>query len=96
MNANEIWSLDFSSQYHSRKWEDGVTLFLEGENSIFLISSFAAFVLSKFKHGQYSFQELLDLVRIDYPDDPLDTLSQLLDNTLSGLSQRAILIRTRL
>lgn len=96
MSINESWSLDFSSQYHSREWEDGVTFFLEGENSIFLINPFAAFLLSKFNYGKYSFQELFDLMQADYPDESIDTLSQLLDSTLAGLSQSGILIRTRL
>ena len=96
MDVNEVWNLDLSSQYHFREWDDGITVFLEGENSIFLINPFAAFLLSKFNRGQYSFQELLGLVCIDYPDDPLDMLSKLLENTLVELSQRAILIRTRL
>lgn len=96
MSVNESWSLDLSSQYYSREWEDGVTLFLEGENSIFLINPFAAFLLSKLNYGQYSFQELFDLVRVDYSSDPVDTLGQLLKNTLAGLTQRGILVRTRL
>ncbi|MDT8383077.1 MAG: hypothetical protein RRB22_01535 [Gammaproteobacteria bacterium] len=109
-SANERWSLDSSSRYHFREWEDGVTVFLEGENSIFLINEFAAYLLGKFRHGQHSFQELLELVRVDYASDPVDTsvhtpvnintpietLAPLLENTLAGLSQRGILIRTRL
>lgn len=111
-SANERWSLDASSRYHFREWEDGVTVFLEGENSIFLINEFAAYLLGKFRHGQHSFQELLELVRVDYASEPLDVpddtpintpvdtsvkaLGLLLENTLAGLSQRGILIRTRL
>ena len=96
MYNNDSWSLDPSSQYHCREWTDGVTVFLEGENSIFLINSFAAYLLNNFNCDQQTtFQELLDLVRIDYPDDPLDTISQLLENTLAGLSQHGILISTR-
>lgn len=115
-SANERWSLDSCSRYHFREWEDGVTVFLEGENSIFLINDFAAYLLGKLRHGQYSFQELLELVRVDYASDPLDVLddihddtpintpvdtsvkalASLLDNTLAGLSQRGILVRTRL
>lgn len=95
MSANEIWSLDSSSHYHFREWEDGVTLFLEGENSISLISPFAAYLLSKFNHGQHSLQELQDRVRCDYPEDSLETLSQLLKNTLAELGKRGIVIRTR-
>jgi len=95
MCNNDSWSLDSSSQYHFREWNDGVTVFLEGENSIFLINSFAAYLLNNFNCDQHTFQELLDLVRIDCPDDPLDTLSQLLENTIEGLCQHGILIRTR-
>ena len=96
MYNNDSWSLDPSSQYHCREWNDGVTVFLEGENSIFLINSFAAYLLNNFNCDQQkTFQELLDLVRIDYPDDPLDSISQLLENTLAGLSQHGILISTR-
>lgn len=95
MQGQVSWDLDRSSRYHSCEWEDGVTLFLEGENSISLTNPFAAYLLSKFNTGQQSFQDLLNLVRADYPDDSLDTLSQLLENTLAGLSQRGILIRTR-
>lgn len=95
MQANISWDLDRSSQYYTHEWGDGVTLFLEGENSIFLINPFALYLLGKFNHGQQSFQDLLDLVRIDYPDDSLDDLTQHLENTLVGLSQRGILVRTR-
>jgi len=96
MQVQIRWDLDRASEYHIREWDDGVTLFLEGENSISLISSFAAYLLSKFSDGQCAFQDLLDLVRIDYPDEPLDDLSWLLEDTLEGLSQRGILIRKRL
>lgn len=96
MQANISWDLDRFSQYHFREWEDGVVLFLEGENSISLINGFAAYLLIKFNSGQQSFQTLLDFVRIDYPDDSLDDLSNLIENTLVGLSQRGILVRTRL
>ena len=96
MSNNDSWSLDSSSQYHFREWNDGVTVFLEGENSIFLINSFAAYLLNNFNRDQQkTFQELMELVRIDYPDDPQDTLSELVENTLAGLSQHGILIRTR-
>ncbi len=96
MQADIYWDLDHSSQYHSREWDDGITLFLEGENSVFLISPFAVYLLSKFNQGQQSFSGLLDLVCTDYPDDSKDTLSRHLENTLVGLSQRGILVRTRL
>ena len=96
MYNNDSWSLDPSSQYHCREWNDGVTVFLEGENSIFLINSFAAYLLNNFNCDQQkTFQELLDLVRIDYPDDPLDTISQLLEKTLAGHRQHGKLISTR-
>ena len=94
MQAHITWDLDRSSQYHTREWDDGVTLFLEGENSIFLVNPFAVYLLDKFKNGQHSFSELLDLVRIDHPDDSEDTLNLILENTLVILSQRGILIRT--
>ena len=90
------WGRDRASQYHFYDYEDGVALFLEGENSVSLINSFAAYLLRKFDSSSYSFQELLDLVQVDYPDEPIETLSQLLDSTLAGLSQSGILIRTRL
>ena len=95
MSENESWSLDLSSQYHFREWHDGVTLYLEGENSIFLINLFASYLLNKLNCRQQSFQQLLDLVRADYPDDPPDSVSQLVENTLAELRQRGIIIRTR-
>jgi hypothetical protein len=95
MQAHFSWDLDRASQYHFREWEDGVTLFLEGENSIALINPFAAYLLDKFARGRQSFQDLLDVVCADYPDESLDTLTQLLENTLAGLTQRGILKRAR-
>ena len=95
MSVNESWSLDLSSQYHFREWHDGVTLFLEGENSIFLINPFASYLLNKLNCRQQSFQQLLDLVRADYPDDSAGSVSQLVENTLAELRQRGILVRTR-
>jgi hypothetical protein len=95
MQALICWDLDRASQYHLHEWEDGVTLFLEGENSIALINPFAADLLSKFKQGPQSFEALLELVRLDYPQEPPANLSQALEHALEGLSQRGILIRTR-
>lgn len=95
MQAQISWDLDRSSQYHFREWDDGVALFLEGENSISLINDFAAYLLIKFDNGQQSFQGLLELVRTDYPDDSIDDLSQRLENTLIELGKRGIVIRTR-
>ena len=95
MQANISWDLDRFSQYHFREWEDGVALFLEGENSISLINDFAVYLLIKFNSGQQSFQNLLDCVCIDLPDDSPNELKQLLENTLAALSQRGILVRTR-
>ena len=95
MNDRVFWGLDPASQYHFHEWEEGTALFLEGENSISLINPFAAYLLSIFNNGQYSLQELQDIIRVDYPDDPVETLSELLKNTLAGLSKRGILIRTR-
>jgi hypothetical protein len=96
MQALITWDLDRASRYHTRVWEDGVSLFLEGENSISLINPFAAYLLGKFEEGPHSFQALLDLVRLDYPQEPNEALAQVLEHTLEGLSQRGILIRTRL
>ena len=95
MVAQINWGRDRASQYHFYEFEDGVALFLEGENSISLINSFAAYLLRKFDNSSHSFQELLDLIQVDYPDEPIETLGQLLDSTLAGLSQSGILIRTR-
>ena len=94
MDNSLCWGLDRASHYHFREWDDGVALFLEGENSISLISSFAFYLLSKFDQRQQSFQDLLDSVRVDYPDDSIETLSRHLENALLGLSQRGILVRT--
>lgn len=95
MPADIRWDLDRFSQYHLREWDDGITLFLEGENSISLINTFAAYLLNNFKQGQQSFQELLVLVCRDYPDDSPDDVKALLENTLTALTQRGILVRTR-
>ncbi|HEC19856.1 MAG TPA: hypothetical protein ENI97_11005 [Gammaproteobacteria bacterium] len=89
------WALDSASEYHFREWDDGFTLFLEGENSVSLISPFAVTLLDILAHEPLGFAELLDRVSVDYPDESVDALGQLIEDALAGLSQRGILIRRR-
>lgn len=89
------WDIDRASCYHFREWDDGVALFLEGANSVVLVSPFGANLIGKFGDGPKTFEELLELVRLDYPDEESDTLGKLLDDALAALSRDAILLRRR-
>jgi len=95
MRPQSSWDIDKASQYHFHEWDDGVVLFLEGEGSTFLLSSFSAYVLKLLFEGKKNAQELVSQILIEYPDEPVKALTNAVNAAMVEMRRRGIVVRIR-
>lgn len=72
-----------------------MVLFLEGEGSTFLLSSFSAYVLKMLFEGKKTVQELVSRILAEYPDEPVEALTDAVNAAMVKMRRRGIVVRIR-
>lgn len=92
-DSPRFWEIDPSSQYHFHEWPDGVAIYREGEGGTYLLNPFAAELLQWLITSRLSSHAIADRVLKQYPDDTLENVIHLVEQTLGELHTRGFVVR---
>jgi len=87
------WEINPTSRYHFRTWPDGVAVYLEGEGGTYLLHSFAAELLQWLMESRLSSAVIAERLLDQYPDDTLENITAIVEQTLAELRTRGFVIR---
>jgi PqqD family protein of HPr-rel-A system len=92
-DSSNAWEINPTSRLHFREWPEGVAVYLEGEGGTYLLNPFAADLLKWLIASRLSTHAIAEKLLSQYPDDTLENVIHIVEQTLGELRTRGMVVR---